>query len=55
MFALCTAEEARNVGVDTNVGCNFTKFNCSHTVIHDGTGNVSVFAAHFAFRAVFSA
>ena len=45
MFALCTTKESRSVSVDVRVGCNYTDFNCTQTIIHNGTGNVSLFAA----------
>ena len=42
MFALCTSKESSLVRVDVTKGCNYTDFNCTSTIVHDGTGNVSL-------------
>lgn len=44
MFALCNSDEAKKVHVDVRKGCNFTDFNCTEVVVHNGTGSVNLFA-----------
>ena len=43
MFALCNSDEAKKVHVDVRKGCNFTDFNCTEVVVHNGTASVNLF------------